>query len=197
MKRNLFEAGGGIVASLVADDSGLYIATLGGQLYCLNRITGQIKWQYFGKGPLNATPVVIGDTVYQADPVDGMCALDKIESPDAKKPMFNRTPRWSSLTLKQIVCQDDKYVYAVRKDGALVAFDKKAGEQAFVSGRKDLLAFALNIRDAVIYAATPDGKVLAIRPELQPGKPGLMVEAARSKRRPAAPRRRSPPRRGL
>jgi PQQ-like domain len=173
--------GAPVLADLVADDTGLYVATSGeGKLYCLNRITGQVKWQYYGSGSLTSPPVVLSDTVYQLDPNRGMVALNKLEDPELKEPQYNRKPRWALPEVRQILAQDDKYTYAVRKDGVIVALDKQTGETQFTSRRKDFAAFATNHeKDSGIYVATKGGRVLQLKPVFESGQVGEVVDAAR------------------
>jgi outer membrane protein assembly factor BamB len=182
--------GAPVAADLIADDTGLYCPTAGeGKLYCLNRITGQVKWQYFGSGPLTTAPVVTADTVYQLDPNRGMVALNKLEDPEDKEPQYNRKPRWALRDVRQILSQDDKYTYAVRKDGVILALDKRTGRTEFTSRRKDFQAFATNTgydaahstykQDGAIYAATKGGRVLQIKPVLEAGQVGELVDAGR------------------
>ena len=122
----MFDARGPIVASLAADDSGLYVPTFNGKLYCLNRISGQVKWQYFASGPPLDTPAILmSDTVYLNDPARGVVAIDKVEPPvvagTPSKPHFTRDARWTSTSITQIMSQDDRYTYARRKDDSVVA----------------------------------------------------------------------------
>ena len=177
MNENVFDTKAGIYTDLVADDSGVYVATDEGRLWCLNRNTGQVKWQFFPKGPLMSAPVVAADTVYQADPVDGIVALDKVDNPEIREPQHTRKPRWASNDISRVVAQDDKHTYAVRKNGAIVALDKASGSKRFESRRKNLDVFATNTKDGVVYAATKTGRILAIKSVLSPGEMGELVDA--------------------
>jgi outer membrane protein assembly factor BamB len=175
-----FDARAPVVADVKADDAGVYVATLGaGRLYCLNRISGQVKWQYTGSAALETSPVVTADTAYQSDPNRGIVAINKLDDPEIRTPQFNREPgkgvRWERKDLKQILAQDDKHTYALRTDGVIVVLDKKTGETQFTSRRKDLAAYATNTKDGVIYGATKEGRVLAIKAVLTQGQVGEVV----------------------
>lgn len=175
-----FDARARVTADVQADDSGVYIPTLGtGVLYCIQRVSGQVKWQWFGTGPLDKTPVVTADSVYQPDPTLGIVALNKVDDQEIKQPQYNRSPRWNRDDLTQILAEDDKYTYALRKDGVILALDKKTGETQFTSRRKDFAAYATNTaKDGMIYAATRFGRVLGIKPVLQSGQVGELVWSA-------------------
>jgi hypothetical protein len=118
-----------------------------------------------------------------------MVALNKLEDPELKEPQYNRKPRWALPEVRQILAQDDKYTYAVRKDGVIVALDKATGRTDFTSRRKDFQAFATNTgydearstykQDGSIYAATKGGRVLRVKPVFEPGEVGELVDAER------------------
>jgi outer membrane protein assembly factor BamB len=178
----VFDTRSGVTADLKADDAGLYVPTVSeGRLYCLNRTNGSVKWQWTGTGALTVSPVVTTDTVYQTDPNLGMVAIDKQEGPDVTTPQFNRLPgkgvRWSLADVKQVLAQDDKYTYALRRDNVIVALDKRTGETQFTSRRKDFHTFATNPKDGTVYAATKGGRVVAVKGVFQPGQVGEVVRS--------------------
>ena len=172
--QGMFDARAPVVANLSADDSGLYVPAFDGRLYCINRISGQVKWQYFASAPPLLTPAILmSDTVYIRDPGLGIVAIDKVEPPSIPgkptKPHYNRDPRWTSKAVGDILAQDERYVFATRRDNSVVALDKKNGESAFASKRNDFTNFALNTKDSTIYAATKDGHVIAMKAVTLPG----------------------------
>jgi hypothetical protein len=58
-----------------------------------------------------------------------------------------------------------------------VARDKKTGEVKFTSQRRNNDIFATNVskEDGMIYAATKQGRIIAIKPILKPGVVGEVV----------------------
>ena len=123
--------------------------------------------------------MLTSDSVYQIDPHRGMLAINKIDDPDIKKPQFNREKglgvRWERTDVAQVLAQDDKYTYVVRKDNVIAALDKKSGEAQFTSRRKDFAAYASNPKDGTVYAATKGGRIVSIKPVLTPGQAGELV----------------------
>jgi hypothetical protein len=178
--QGMFNAMAPVVANLSADDSGLYVPAFDGRLYCINRISGQVKWQWFGNEPLDTPAILMSDTVYIHDPKLGIVAIDKVEPPNIpgkpSKPHYNRDPRWTSMAIIQVLTQDEHYTYATRKDNSIVALDKKNGESVFASRRNDFTTFATNTKDSTIYAATRDGHIVAIKAVTLPG---IVGEVAR------------------
>jgi len=180
--QGMFDARSPVRANLSADDSGLYVPSFAGRLFCLNRISGQVKWQWSGNEPLETPAVLMSDTVYIRDPVLGIVAIDKVEPPSIPgkptKPQFNRDPRWTSNAVGQVLTQDEHYTYAIRKDNSIVALDKKNGESVFASKRNDFTTFATNTKDSTIYAATRDGHLVAIKAVTLPGIVGEIARRA-------------------
>ena len=99
--------------------------------------------------------------------------------------------RWERTDVAQVLSQDDKYTYVVRKDNVIAALDKKSGEAQFTSRRKDFAAYASNPKDGTVYAATKGGRIVAVKAVLTPGQVGeLVMERIRegSKQAPAVAR---------
>lgn len=173
---NIFQCTGSITAPLVADDAGLYVATKGGILYCINRVTGKLKWQYFAGNRLSTAPVPTSDTVYEVVPTQGLAAVDKT------KGGYNRIPRWVFPKATQFLAQDDKYAYLLEeKHGVkkttrtIIAVDKSTGKLEFQSKHTNFDLFGTNTKDNTIYAGYRRGTLLAIKPVLKPGQIGELV----------------------
>ncbi len=188
-----FLTSGGIVADLRADDSGLYVASTDSKLYCINRATGKLQWQYFAAAPLVAAPVLTPDTVYQVTPNRGLVALDKtppaaLPPHDAPAPKaYDRRPRWTYPMAEGFLAQDAKFTYVSESrpnpaDGSaplhvIVALDKQTGQKAFESSHDDFSCFGINPRDGLIYVAFANGKLMALQPVLRAGQIGELVRA--------------------
>ncbi len=177
-----FLAAGAITADLQVDDSGLYIASHDSKMYCVNKTTGKLKWQYFASAPLYDSPVLTSDTVYQFVPGKGMAALDKNTG------AYDRSPKWIYPTATQFLSQDEKYAYLLepRTDAdkpelgtanVIIAVDKQTGVKAFESKRTDFTVFGVNRKDGAIFAAFADGRVMTILPVLKAGTIGELVMA--------------------
>jgi outer membrane protein assembly factor BamB len=165
----VFRTDGRILADLRVDDYGVYVASTDSKLYCLDRVNGKIRWQYFAGTPLLDAPLVTNDSVYQYVPNAGLTAIDKSTGE------FIRKARWVAPDARQFLAADEKYVYVSLKDHRIAALDKATGEIKFTSERTDLTIFAANTKTGVIYAATTDGLVLAVKPVTKAGTVGEMV----------------------
>jgi outer membrane protein assembly factor BamB len=165
----IFRTYGEVVADLVVDETGLYVASTDGKLCALNRNNGKVKWQFISAHDLRDAPVVTKDLVFQRVPTMGMVAIDKLAG------KYNRVPKWNASDVVKILCEDDKNVYALREDNMIAALDKTTGKTLFVSHRHDLVTYTTNTKDATIFAVTTLNRVLAINPVLKPGVVGEMA----------------------
>jgi outer membrane protein assembly factor BamB len=163
-----FQTGGKISADLVVDEAGVYVASQDKQLYCLDRTSGKIRWSYYAPSPLLESPYVSATHAYQFVPHVGLVAIDKTQGGQA------RTPVWVQPLARQVLSVDDKYVY-VSAGGSILALDKATGDPIFRSQRTDMTAFAVNMKDSTIYAATRVGTIMAVKPVLKPGTVGEIV----------------------
>jgi len=161
---------GTVHADLRVDDFGVYVPSTDTKFYCLDRNSGDTKWEFYAGHSLREPCEVTPTTVYLPVPDRGIVAIDKQSGPKDGK------PRWIYAQGQKFVSEDEKFAYLQRKDNSVVAIDKMSGQAVFTTHRTDLVAFAVNTKgDGMIYAATKDGQVLAIAPVL---KAGFMGEVA-------------------
>jgi len=184
LDENKFASGGAITGDVKVDARNVYFSSSDGSLYCVGRESGKLQWRFFTGLPLNTGPDVTDTTVYQYVPNTGVVAIDKsytvtLSGSDSK--IVSDAPfhpaRWTAADAVRFLSEDAHYAYLVGKDNSLMAMDKKTGELAFTSLRKDLIAFAADKTGTMIYAATAKGLVLAIRPATVPGNYGELVSA--------------------
>lgn len=145
-------------ADLVADEFGVYVASTDTTLYVLDRTNGKIRWRYMAQQPLETSPFVTADRVYQIVPEVGLVALDKLQG------KLFREPLWTSPDVKQILSADNRRVYVLTETGQALALDKQTGEIRYQADMSEYDLFATNRRDATVYAATKAGKLVAFKP---------------------------------
>jgi outer membrane protein assembly factor BamB len=165
---NYFKTGG-VVADLVADEFGLFVASTDTKLYVLDRLTGKLRWTYFAGARLDQPPTVLRDAAYQYVPGKGVVAIAKSqgkEFADAK---------WTNSELVLVLGGDDKLVYGTSGKGQLLAVDKATGKTLFRSQRSDVVAGTASADKGTFYVATKGGQVLAVQPVLRPGTMGTLV----------------------
>jgi outer membrane protein assembly factor BamB len=180
LDNNMFKTGNRIVADLRADKDGLYVASTDSRLYCINRQSGKLIWQYFAGTALEQAPEVTKDHVYQFVPGTGLVALNKSHKLDIsdKKQVDDpvRDPIWVAANATQFLAEDASYAYVLSSDNHILALDIKTGAQVFQSASSNFVAFGVNNKsDGIVYAATAEGLVVAVKPILREGTAGEMV----------------------
>jgi len=166
-----FHANGQILAPLAADQTGVYAASRDSKLYCIDVLTGRLKWQYFSGTELrepNAPIVTTDNLVYLPVAGKGIVAIEKGEGPI-------RSQKWNIPDAVQLLAQDNQYTYLLARDRTILAVDKEKGAVRFRSARNDFAVFGTNLKDGVVYAAGRDGWLYAIKPIAKPGLVGELV----------------------
>jgi len=166
-----FQTAGRIHGDVSAEASGVYVASADSKLYCLDPADGRIRWQYFSGTPLFDSPAVSKTSVYINVRDKGLVCLSKTEGD------YNRQAKWIVPGAKGFLAEDEKITYLRGKNDTIMAVDRNTGVLKAQSQRSDLVAFAVNTRDGVVYAATKDGKVVAAVAVTKPGAVGEMVFA--------------------
>jgi outer membrane protein assembly factor BamB len=78
----------------------------------------------------------------------------------------------------QYLSEDAARVYLRADNNQIVAVSKASGQELFRSHRTDMKLFATNLKpDGMVYAATLDGDVYAIRPVTTAGTVGELARA--------------------
>ena len=128
-----FATGEMVVSTAAIVDGRVYVASLNGQLFCLNRKTGEKIWSYrsiddpdpksFAPG-FKAAPTVTADTVYVGDE-DGV--FHAVNRADGKV-------RWTAKTGAEIVsaasCYQDKVIFGSH-DNSLYCYQVADGKQTW------------------------------------------------------------------
>lgn len=168
-EEGVFGTGARIQADLKADEYGLYVASTDTKLYCIGRTDGRIRWQYFAGQPLTHSPSVTATTVYQYIEGTGVVAIDKTQGEPARK------AKWTVPGAIQFLAEDEKYAYLEQTNHAIVAVERTTGTPKFKSTRTDFVTYATALKNNTIFAATRDGQVRAITPNVRSGVMGEVV----------------------
>jgi outer membrane protein assembly factor BamB len=71
-----FKAAGPIVTTPAVVDEGVYVASLSGHLYAIDRQTGAEKWNFKSRMPIASSPTVADGTVYFVSSAGSLAAVD-------------------------------------------------------------------------------------------------------------------------
>lgn len=172
MPDSVFKTDGRIVAAIRVDESGVYVPSTDSKLYCLDPITGKIRWEYFAGTPLKQSPVPTADTVYIYVDGKGLVALDK------KQPGRYPEARWSNPEALRLLADDAKLAYVLTESNHVAALDKKTGAQQFATERDDFAAAVahINPKDSTLFVITSDGKLVSMRAVTRAGVVGSLVQ---------------------
>ena len=169
LPNGVFATQGRFQSDIHVDETGVYASNTDSKLYCLDRVSGKIKWQYFGSAALKDAPAVTPTMVYQYVPRTGVVAIDKLNGEPFRK------PKWAIREAVQFLSEDQQYAYLRQRDNRLLAVNKATGNVDFMSKGKEYQVFTPNTKDSTIFAATRAGKVVAIRPVLREGDVGTIA----------------------
>ena len=119
---SFFATNGPIMAGLKVDDFGVYVASMDSKLYCLDRETGKLKWRFYSGHPLDKSPQVTADSVYESIPEVGVAAIDKTTGDPV------RTARWIVKGAQRFLGEDSQYAYLRGGDNSILGVDKATGQ---------------------------------------------------------------------
>ena len=169
INRGMFTTGGPITGDITAEKSGVYVASADSKLYCLDPGSGKVKWQYFAGSALYDSPAVTATSVYINVRDKGLTAIDKTQG------KTHRQAKWVCADANMFLAEGERHAFLRGKNNMILAVDKTTGEVVFRSRRKDLVAFATNTTDGLIYAGTKSGEVMAAVAVLTHGTVGELV----------------------
>ena len=169
----VFHTDGKIGTAIKVDDYGVYIPCADTKLYCVDPVTGHLKWEYFASVPLTESPVPTTDMVYIPVRGQGIVALKK------KTPQRINMPVWHYDDGKQVLNDDGKYVYILTNDGHVVAVEKATGTLRFSSQRNDFVMGVTHVdpKNPSLYLVTKARELVCIQPVLKTGVVGELVMA--------------------
>ncbi len=149
---------GSVTADLAVDAEGVYAASRDRSLYQLELGTGVARWRARTSASLYEPPYVATGRVYQYNEVDGLIALDT-----AVLGVEERT-KWTLTAGRRVLSQVGDELLVQARDQRLLRVDAESGEIQAAAG---IPGFTLGVSvtgDAVAYVASPDGRVLCVRP---------------------------------
>jgi outer membrane protein assembly factor BamB len=168
-----FQTDGDVNAPVSADDAGVFVSATDTKLYAIDPVGGRIRWTYYSGIPLQTSPQITADTVYQFVDGQGLTALDK--KPGGPN---IRQPRWTNRDARLVLADDAQYAYVLHA-GGIAALDKKTGQERFATKRSDFVKVTENLsaKDNTIYVLTRDNTLRAIKPVTRAGVVGQLVMA--------------------
>lgn len=164
-----FETGGAILADPVVDGDGVYVASLDRSLYKLSKSIGIRLWQARFPRPLEASPIAIGDTVFQFCPGHGLTALNAVDG----------TERWRHPTARAFAAHSSAGDIVLTDNGTLEVLDHATGDVRASVDAPAVINTVPNPFGPAVYLLGTEGRVLALQLDSVPYLRRQQIMAAR------------------
>src|SRR5688572_20583245 len=177
-----FKAAAPIVTSPAVAGGVVYIASLSGHLYALDRATGQEKWNFKSSRPIASSPTVDDGTVYFVSSAGSLVAIDaatgqpkwvyaieherRFEAQGLHGypyPKQTIPDAWDVFTSSPAVAHGK--VYFGSGDGNVYAIDAKNGVLAWKFATGDVVHASPAVAGNTVYVGSWDGRLYAIDAE--------------------------------
>jgi outer membrane protein assembly factor BamB len=174
-----FKAAGPIVTSPAIAGDVVYIGSLSGHLYAIDRATGQEKWNFKSRMPIASSPSVADGTVYFVSSAGSLAAVDaatgqprwvyaieherKFEARGLHGygPSGQTIPdAWDVYTSSPAVVNGK--VYFGSGDGNVYAVDAKSGLLQWKFATRDVVHASPAVVNGTVYVGSFDGDLYAI-----------------------------------
>lgn len=174
-----FKAAGPIVTTPAVAGDTVYVASLSGHLYAVDRATGQEKWNFKSRMPIASSPAVDGDTVYFVSSTGSLAAIDATNGQprwvyaveyerrfEARglhgyPPPAQTVPdAWDMWVSSPAVV--DGRVYFGSGDGNVYAVDARSGLLQWKFATGDVVHASPAVANGVVYVGSYDGRFYAI-----------------------------------
>jgi outer membrane protein assembly factor BamB len=130
------------------------------RFYGIDAETGAVRWEFTTKGPVESTPLIVGDKVYFGDSEGTFYSLN------IKDGFYN----WSISQAAPILCRPtlgDGKIFITTASNEVHAIDPQAGRWLWQAGREAPYALSLKglaspvFSDGLVFCGFSDGSVVA------------------------------------
>ena len=175
----VFKAAGPLVTTPAVAGDAVYVASLSGHLYAVDRETGAERWNFKSRTPIASSPTVDGGTVYFVSSTGSLAAIDiKTGQPrwvhaveherrfEARNlhgypPTAQTIPdAWDMFVSSPAVVEGK--VYFGSGDGNVYAVDATTGVLQWKFATGDVVHASPAVAHGVVYVGSYDGKFYAI-----------------------------------
>jgi outer membrane protein assembly factor BamB len=173
------DTGGAIVASPTLDDGVVYITSLSGYLYAVDRLTGAEKWKFKSRMPIASSVAVDGGVAYFVSSAGALAAIDTTTGQPKWTFAFEYERKFEATNLHgyppATQVMPDAYdvftsspavaggkVYFGSGDGNVYAVDAKSGLLQWKFATGDVVHASPAIANNTVYIGSWDGHFYAI-----------------------------------
>lgn len=177
LQRWISRTTGPIIADLVADRNGLYVASQDQSLYLFDLQYGGIRWRIRLKGALSEPPLVTSEHAFQYSPADGVVGIQAAGLNVAERVLWKLPRGRLALTA------DPRHVYVLTVDECIQVVRIGDGQVVQEFAAPGLTIAAPSSAETAIILAAVDGRVFCARPL---GTPLITAEDVRKALLPPA-----------
>ena len=141
----------GVVVEFMPEN--LYIGSNDYNLYCLNRVRGNLRWKFESGGIIRKNPILIEDTIYVFSTLSDKDIMFYAVNNE------NGTLRWSLQDALSIFFTGKNYMWITSKNKKLISVKNKK-IKVFNFDSFDI--FASNLESSYGYAATKEGLIFCV-----------------------------------
>ena len=151
-----FETDGKVGSSPAISNGNIYIGSYDGNLYALDRYSGELVWSYSAGAPVNSSPAVVDDVVYVGSDNGNLNAVYATDG-DEVWTFETDDQIWSSPTVA------DGTVYIGSYDDRFYAVDSDTGEKVWrFKANHDFCASSPAVVDGTVYVGSIDNNLYAL-----------------------------------
>lgn len=151
-----------VVARPAAGNGAVYVAGLDQHLWAYNLSTGRSIWRYLTSSELRDSPVLIGDTVYQQIPDEGLVAFEArpVDAPGGRI-------RWTAEEIQgNVIARRGNQLYVWHRPSRTMSIldARRGGVMDQQHLRQANTVIASDIEGDELYALGDDGRIVRLLP---------------------------------
>jgi len=171
----------GKVPGIALDEGQCFLPSTDTALYCFRAQTGNLMWKYYAGGPLFELPTLTDRFAYQPVKQASLLCLDRHPG------RGQGAVKWQLKNGSCLLAENGPISYAMTQDNELTLMDNNTGKRLMSFYIPDLNVCVRNDQDALIFLASRNGSILALKPNqtYTPPKPTAPTEPAPAAAAPA------------
>lgn len=148
----------GKVTGVVLDEDQCFLPSTDTALYCFRAQTGDLMWKYYAGGPLFDLPTLTDRFAYQPVKQASLLCLDR------RPARSQGALKWQLKNGSCLLAENGPISYAMTLDNEITLMDNNTGKRLISFYVPDLDLCVRNDQDALIFLASRNGSILALKP---------------------------------
>jgi len=143
-----------LLSGVVIDRDQCFLPSYDTALYCLQAQTGKLHWKHLAGGRLIQLPIVTEKFVYQPIEHDALVCLNRLDG----------SVLWHLKDGKSYLTHNGPTTYVITHDQKLTLMDQRSAKRLASFYLRNFSLYAPSPHNPTLFLATPDGDILALRP---------------------------------